>query len=453
MVMMHDSLPDVHSFVRAPPLRASARLLLLRLLTAFCFHLGRMTAAQAAALPRSDPRHPAAIGRALGRKHWAKAAWLQPLRTLLLRPTPTPGTYFFLLDQTCSSRQGEKTPNTFSSGNRTRRPRRGRRYDNKKRAPKRCHAFVCGLLLTPDGRRIPYHKSYYTREYAQQQGLPYRTQAELGAALIAELEVPAQAQVVVLGDTAYEAAVVQQACAGRTFAWIAPCNAERVLAGSKPRRKVRHWMAELSAQRFFPIQVHPDRDPYAAQRRTSLSRRGRSNRGRTFWVCKQTLEIHSVGKVLVLVSTAHKPKAGGALVEPKILLCSDVTLSAREVVLRYTLRWQIELFFKELKGVLGMVDYRFRDFERVERWVEVVLATFLYLEWYRWGRVRQASGDERERLRWQAARSSGLCRAVRAEAERHEWVWLAERLRTPRGCQRARRLLRAVTPCEPCAGP
>lgn len=48
--------------------------------------------------------------------------------------------------------------------------------------------------------------------------------------------------------------------------------------------------------------------------------------------------------------------------------------------------WQIELFFKELKSTLGFDQYRFRDFNKVEAWVELVAVTFLYLEWHR---VRQ----------------------------------------------------------------
>ena len=59
-------------------------------------------------------------------------------------------------------------------------------------------------------------------------------------------------------------------------------------------------------------------------------------------------------------------QAGQALHEPKILMSNDRTLTARDLVLMYTLRWQIELFFKELKSTLGMHRYRFRDFERVE---------------------------------------------------------------------------------------
>jgi hypothetical protein len=446
-MIFRNRLPGVQSFLRPAGLSARSAAFVCRMILTFCCHLGRMSAAQAASLPRCEPRHPAAVGRFLGRQRWAEGDWMQPLRALLLsREMASSGVFFFLLDQTASSRQSDKTPNTFATGNRTRRPRKGRRYNNKKSAAKRCHAFVCGVLLTPGGIRIPYRRHYYTHEYCQKKGYSHRTQAELAAEMIAALELPDTAKVVVLGDTAYEADSVQRACAARGWAWITPCNAERVLAGPKPRPKVRALLAEASGQRFVAVKVHPDTDPYALQRRWSASARDRTIKGRTYWVWKKRVAVHSVGVVLVIVSTTKKPQPGQPLHEPKILLSKDLSLTAREVVLRYTLRWQIELFFKECKSSLGMVQYRFGEFERVQRWVDLALTTYLYLEWYRWGKLQRPGLPRKELDWWQSQRMAGLCRAVRQDREDKELQWLEKRMATPGGCKHLRRLLRAGLP-------
>jgi hypothetical protein len=447
-MILRNRLPGVHRFLRPLALSRSSAGLLCRLLLAFCCRPGRMAACQAALLPRTDVRHPAAIGRFLGRQRWAKGDWLIPLRSqLLAQLRPAPGTFFFLVDQSLFSKQGDQTPNTYSTGNRTRRPRKGRRYSTKKQKAKRCHAFVYGLLLTPQGVRIPFRKSYYTAAYCQQQGLVYRTQTELGAELIRELPpLPAGAQVVVLGDTAFEAQCVQRVCRERQFSWITPCNAERVLEGPKPRPRVRSLIKQSATLRFVAVEVHPDRDPYASQRRWSRSARDRRNQGRTYWVCRQKLTVHSVGEVLVVLSTAQKPIPGEPLHEPKMLLASDVTLTARAVVWQYTLRWQIELFFKECKSHLGMGQYRFRDFVRVERWMDVALATYLYLEWFRWRKLKSGKLPAAEKAWWQQQRTAGLCAAVRCQREEQELDWLHDRLQTPGGCTRLRRLLRASRP-------
>lgn len=447
-MILRNRLPGVQRFLRPLALSRASAGLLCRLLLAFCCRPGRMAAAQAALLPRTDLRHPAAIGRFLGRQRWAQGDWLLPLRAqLLAQLRPTPGTFFFLVDQSLFSKQGAQTPNTYSTGNRSRRPRKGRRYSTKKQKTKRCHAFVYGLLLTPDGVRLPFRKSYYTAEYCEQKGFDYRTQTELGADLIRELPpLPAGAKVVVLGDTAFEAQCVQRVCRERQFAWITPCNPERVLAGPKPRLKVRSLLQPSDSLRFVAVQVHPDRDPYASQRRGSRPARDRSNPGRTYWVCRHKLTVHSVGEVLVVLSTAKKPVQGKPLHEPKILLASDRTLTAREVVLPYTLRWQIELFFKECKSHLGMGQYRFREFVRVERWMDVALATYLYLEWFRWRKLQRGQLDEADKEWWQQQRTAGLCAAVRCQREEQELDWLHGRLQTPGGCSRLRRLLRANRP-------
>jgi hypothetical protein len=446
-VIIRNQLPGVQSFLRPAALASNTASFVCRMMLAFICHLGRMSAAQAASLPRGEPRHAAAIGRFLGRQRWANGDWMCPLRAAMLnRESVSSGTFYFLLDQTSSSRQGSQTPNTFSTGNRRRRPRKSRRYNKKKSPSKRCHAFVCGLLLCPGGTRIPYRRSYYTAEYAQEKGYVHRTQAELGADMIATLELPETAKVVVLGDTAYEAKCVQKACAARNWTWIVPGNPERVLAGPKPRPKLRSLLQEASEQRFTAVKVHPDSDPYALQRRWSESACDRTIKGRTYWVWKKRVEVHSIGMVSVFVSTTKKPEAGRPWHEPKILLSNDLSLTRREAVLRYTLRWQIELFFKECKSSLGMVAYRFGDFVRVERWIDLTLATYLYLEWHRWGRLEEKSPTEQEKDWWRSQRTAGLCRGVRADREDEELRWLGKGLSTPSGCKRLRRLIRASLP-------
>ena len=294
-MILRNRLPAVQSFLRPAHLSASAAGFVCRLILTFCCHLGRNSASQAASLPRCDPRHPAAVGRFLGRQRWARGDWMAPLApSCSATNSPRMVCSFSFWIRPVPRARARRPPTPSPPATARRRPRRGRRYTTKKNAPKRCHGFVCGLLLTPSGLRIPYRRSYYTHEYCEQKGLPHRTQAELGADLIRDLELPSTARVVVLGDTAYEADSVQRACAARGFSWITPGNPERVLAGQKPRPKVRSLLEQVSTQRFVAVQVHPDTDPYAPQRRWSASAPDRSKRGRTYWVCKQRLQVHSV---------------------------------------------------------------------------------------------------------------------------------------------------------------
>ena len=86
--------------------------------------------------------------------------------------------------------------------------------------------------------------------------------------------------------------------------------------------------------------------------------------------------------VRVLEVATGKTDAHG---RPEVLLLATdrMDLEAELVALGYQFRWSVELFFKELKSTLGFDQYRFRRFQRVENWLELVLVTFLYLEWHR----------------------------------------------------------------------
>jgi hypothetical protein len=358
------------------------------------------------------------------------------------------GRFLYLTDQTLCSQQGDKTQNTYSTGNRQRRPRKGRRYSKYKHQRKRCHCFVMGLLITPSGIRIPFRRSYYTKEYCEQTGRVYRKQTELAAEIIRELPLPEGADVVVLGDTAFDAEVIREACDKRNYKWIVPMNPERVLAGPKPRPRVRSLAKELTAEQFRAVRLYPSKGEYVAMRRLSAYRIGPKVKPRTFYAHKESRDVHSVGKVLLVFSTREKPTAGQEPNVQKILMTNDCSLKAAEVVELYDLRWQIELFFKELKSTLGFDQYRFRRFEQVEGWLDMTLVTFLYLEWHRARQLQRSDLSKEEKERWRRQRTHGLCIAMRQEADRADLDYLAEAVQTKGGMRRLRRKLREVTQKE-----
>jgi hypothetical protein len=449
-VIFADTLPKIKTFLRPAALTASSAALLVRLLVAFMHHPGRMSASQAAKAVRSQARHRAQLARFLARQHWSQDwAVLHAVAGLLLQAeTQRAGTWVFILDQTYVGQQGRLTENTFSCGNRQRRPRKGRRYQQRKLARRSCHGFVVGLLVTPSGLRLPSCRCYYTQDYCRAQGLGYQKQPALAAALIEELAVPAAATVVVLGDTAFEAKVIRQACARRGFLWVVPINPERVLAGPGPRPKVRSLSAGLTAPDFEAVRLVPGTGAYAAQRRASRCRVGPKAKARTFWVHPERRAVHNVGDVLLVFSTKEPPKPGPDVVVQKVLISNGVSLSAREVTELYDLRWQIELFFKELKSTLGFARYRFRRFAAVEGWVQACLVTFCYLEWVRAEQLRRRDLSEPDKGWWRWQRSYGLALAVVDQAEGQDLTRLLRWSGSPAGLKRLRQALRRAQPLE-----
>lgn len=448
-MIMDDALPGIKAFFKATPLKPNAVLMLIRLVVAFTCHLGRMSAAQAAGSIRSQARHRAALVRFLAQVRWSRdwAVLTQVAGLLLQAERRRQGPWVFIVDQTYCGQQGQQTENTFSRANYRPRPKQGQRRQ-KKYAKRSCHGFVVGLLLTPSGLRIPACRCYYTKAYCAAYQKVYRKQTELAAELIRTVAVPEGAEVIVLGDTAFDADTIRGACAERHWTWIVPLNPERVLAGAKPRPKVSSLAQDLQADQFTPVRLQPGRGPFVAQRRVARCRLGPKVKPRTFYVHRERRAVHHVGDVQLVFSTSLKPQAGQAVAVQKVLMTNDRRRSAAAVVELYSLRWQIELFFKELKSTLGLHQYRFRRFRKVEAWVQACLIAFVYLEWYRARQVRRRDLPARQRRWWQGQRTHGLCLAVRQAAEEHDLAQLFRWSGTPTGRKKLRQCLRAALPRE-----
>ena len=344
MVIMPNALPGLKRFLKPVGLPGRMQALVIRCVVAFVMHLGRMAAARAASAVRSEPRHRAQLCRFLGRKLLRRLSPAAVLRAqLLLLESKRSGVFVFIVDQTLVSQQGSKTENTFSTGNRKRRPCKGRRYSKYKHARKTCHCFVKGLLITPSGVRLPFSKRYYTKEYGKAKKRVYRTQTEWAAEMIAELPLPEGAQVVVLGDTAFDAKCIRAACAQRKYTWVVPLNPERVLAGPKGQRpKVRSLINGLKADQLVAIRLHGGKGAYVEQRRVSPCRLGSKVKPRTYYVHQRRQAVHSVGEVQLVFSTSKKPSKNQPVEVQKILMTNDLSLSAQHMVELYSLRWQIE---------------------------------------------------------------------------------------------------------------
>lgn len=440
-------LPEINSLLGKLDWNSTLGLHLRMMVIGILHHRRRMSAQQVASAIVGQSRHRAAVGRFLkghGRrlKNLNARAW----QRLLATAAKTCGRYVFIIDTTSVSHQGERMENTFSTGNVRRRKAKLRRYKKRRYARRGCHAFVWGCLLTPDGKRLPVVRSYYTREYCEKHQRPHQTQADLAAELVRALVVPPRAEVIVLGDTSFESEQLRDACCERGFYWIMPANPERVLEDGRPRPKLWSLAEGFTPRMFAPVRLVPTEGPYAAMRRTShLRQKSKNKRCRTFYVHEERRAVHSVGEVRIVFSTKQKPQPGKQLVreETKVLLSNAEHVSVAEIVELYLLRWQIELLFKELKSCLGMHQYGFRTFVCVEAWMEAFRLVLLYLEWIRVRRMR-SSKTARERSWWSRQRTYGLCLAVSTQLAEAQLVALKRSTETRTGIKKLRSKLRAA---------
>ncbi len=158
--------------------------------------------------------------------------------------------------------------------------------------------------------------------------------------------------------------------------------------------------------------------------------------------------MRSVGEVRLVFSTTKKDLKTATPDDVKILMTNNQRLPVRDVIELYSLRWQIELFFKELKSTLGFHQYQFQKFEPVEGWMELALTTFLYLEHYRVQQMSRRDLSDDQKRWWEHQRTYGLCQAVRSASEQAELEYIAKCLDTPGGTRKLKRLIRNSFPKE-----
>jgi hypothetical protein len=111
------------------------------------------------------------------------------------------------------------------------------------------------------------------------------------------------------------------------------------------------------------------------------------------------------------------------------------------VIEYYELRWQIEVFFRELKGPLGLQDYQGTPFDSYERFVAVALLGYLVLEQQRLRGLQGRAQRAEPRAGWAVAQTAALLRQVGREAQRADVRGREERLETPSGRKKLRQAL------------
>lgn len=449
MVIVSQSAASLKGFLALTGLKALPQRMMLMMVMAFITHRGRMSCSAAVGIVASESIHRGELTRFMARPRWQKHDFNQPLMQMLIAKEAKHGKFLFLIDATLVSQAGKKTQNTYSTGNRGRNPAKGRRYNKKKVVYKKVHSFTFGLLITPSGIRIPMQIPHYTEEYCKEHGLEHATTAQSAAQMIRTLPLPANAEVIVIGDTAYDAKVVREACEEKGYTWIFPANPERVYEGPKGERpKLRSRLKDWTSLSLKTIRLQASTGKYASYRRLSKWRVGPKMKPRVYYAYQEKLEVRSVGRVQLVFSTMKSDLKKATPDDVKILMTNAVGMSVSEVIELYSVRWQIELFFKELKSTLGFSQYSFQDFRAVNAWVEMAITTVLFLEYERIKHIQDKRLSEQSRRWWEAQRLHGLCHAYRQQCAGSELKYLSDRLKTVGGIQKLKRLLANAIPAE-----
>jgi DDE family transposase len=196
------------------------------------------------------------------------------------------------------------------------------------------------------------------RERAPEQRLRFRKKTTLAQEMLAELHqlLPAGLHVYVLFDSWYAANRLLRFCRRQGWHVVCAIKSNRKLDD----QKLSHWPQALRHQRYQHVQL------------TATDGRQRPYLVRPL----QGRLTHLSFDVCVLISKRHHRDK-----HPKYFLCTDLTLSAQQILSIYQKRWPVEVDNFYVKQHLGLADFRVQSYEATEKWFAVVFLALVFLQW------------------------------------------------------------------------
>lgn len=435
------------------------------LLSGIALSDGKRTQTELGAFVMEDSRSPATIGRMLGNRQFhSRDLHRRAVRELVRLCAPPPGTedvqWLLAIDGTALQRGADtliRGANHFRGKSRRKRREEERAEAKVERRAEakaegtsvtkvkqkgrktKAFTFLIGTLITEDGTRIPLPRRTCDPKTFKRVGRPRKqrlTQIDLAKILIQEALdlVPGNVRLVVLADAYFDARKLfehaQGGGLGHRYTLITPADTARCFANANSPKKsngerLHARGLSLAWKTFERIDLVRGKEDTASYRRYA-ARNPRKKDRRTYWVHHESETVAKLGEIGVVYSwktPVYRPRPNFRARTFKVLLCSDPELDAARVVELYEIRWTaIEILFRELKQDLGFGDYVGTSLEAMERYLDLVLITLLYLEVVRMDHLRgwvEVTAGLRKKA--EASRVRGMQDLLKLELDREMW--------------------------------
>jgi SRSO17 transposase len=293
-----------------------------------------------------------------------------------------------------------------------------------------------GLLLTDRGVRIPLaRRTWRTKEYCRTHKKKFLKQTELAQVMIRSLRLPMGVDLIVLADGYFEGTWLHEVCTELGYTYIAPASSSRCFANGKGKSNGQSLHARgrgLPPRGLEKRTLVQGSEDTARYRRYVQRKHGAQRRYRFSHEVQAVAGLGPTGIVYSWKSPSFRPRRDDRTESFKVLLTNHLELTGAQIIEYYELRWQIELWFRELKSHLGLADYTGTDFAAFERHIDLVLLGFLFLEQHRLDLIR-AAGSRRRSGELAAMRITALKQELAAEAAEGDLAYLSRLLRSPEG--------------------
>jgi hypothetical protein len=300
----------------------------------------------------------------------------------------------------------------------TAQKKQGKKMENKiiyKKGYTSDHLFVMGLLYFPDtGVRIPLPRRLYrTKEYCKKHGYKYRSQVKLAEQMLKYASLPDDVDVTIIFDSFFPSEGVINTIRHKGYHFVCSVKDNRVDINRDKQLKVI-CQEHISAGRIknrFEIKVSSNRSRY---NHPSVDK----YETKVFITYTEKLVISKMGEVAVVFSRKEDEKS--ELKNMRYILTDKIDMNTGEILTIYSYRWQIELYFKELKGYLGLGNYQMLSFRAIVRHVDCVIMSFMYLEYLRICKLH----EEPTSKQWRYARTLQMSYVVQHEVRMTNLAYL-----------------------------
>jgi len=279
----------------------------------------------------------------------------------------------------------------------TAQKKRGRKMENTiiyKKGYTCEHFFVMGILYFPDtGIRIPLpRRLYHTKSYCKKHKLRYRTQTELVEIMLryANLrnDIPDDIEIIVIFDSFFPSENIIRTIRQKGYHFVCSVKKNRVDAdtGKQIKEICDEHISEGRIKDRTQIRVPGKRSRYnhaSAQRYET----------KEYITHTEKLRISRMGELQVVFSRKADDESDQKYM--RYIVTDMLYLSTGQILTIYSYRWQIELYFKELKSYLGLGNYQTLSFRAIIRHVDCVVMAFMYLEHIRVSKLRDYPDDKR----------------------------------------------------------
>lgn len=352
-----------------------------------------------------DSRHKSSLSRCLNRSVMPTFLMVSHLQERLLQEAlgipNSKRIVYLIIDSTYERKQAKKMENRIVY-------KKGHTSD---------HSFVMGLLYFPDTHvRIPLpRRLYQTKGYCQKRGRKYRSQVELARQIIKYANLPSQLEVIVIFDSFFPSESVIKEIRRKGYHYVCSVRNNRVdkASGQQLKAIAKHHIEKGALKNRLSLRVPSKRSRYNHESAIRYETK-------TYVTYTEKYNLSKMGEVTVIFSQKVNEKSPSL----RYIVTDIESLTTKEILSIYSTRWQIELFFKELKSYLGFGHYQLLRFPAIMRYVDIVVMSFMYLEHLRIKKLMEAPLKKE----WIYARTLQMSYVVQQEVRMTNLRWLFRKI-------------------------